>query len=499
MIESFVGMGNRVDKSQLRFSIKLAYGVGQAAEGLKNTAFGIFVLFYYNQVLGLSGTLAGLALGIALVFDAVSDPLAGSVSDHWRSKLGRRHPFLYAAILPMAVSFYFLLTPPAGLGQFGLFAWLLAFSVIVRGAMTLYYVPHVALGAELTTNFHERTAVVGYRQFFGTFGGLLAVIIGFGYFFASSPEFPRGQFNHDAYPPYALVLSLLMALSIFVTARGTQSQIPRLPQPTGPIEALSAWGVIVRMMHETIDALRHPSFRWLFFGVLVVFLMVGVDGSLNLYMNSFFWELKSSELLYFYIASPIGVMIGATFASKLNEWFDKKPSVVWGTSWWAALQIIPVVLRLLDMFPQNGTQALVVTLIVIKFLQGVGVVQALVTFSSMIADVADENELRTGKRQEGVFFAAVSFANKCTTGLGNVVAGVALDLIAWPRGAQIQTAADVPAATIHQLGLLYGPIVAGFVIVSVWCYSHYHLTRERHEEIMLALSDKRRERAAEAA
>jgi len=487
------------DASQLRFPTKLAYGLGQAAEGLKNGAFGIFVLFYYNQVLGLSGTLAGLAIGVALVFDSVSDPLAGSISDHWRSKLGRRHPFLYAAIIPMAVSFYFLMAPPAGLGQMGLFGWLLVFSVLVRCAMTVYYVPHVALGAELTTNFHERTTVVGFRLFFGTFGGLLAVIIGFGYFFASSPQFPRGQFNHAAYPPYALVLSILMAASIFITARGTQSQIPRLPQPTGPIEALDWWGVLVRMMRETIDALRNPSFRWLFLGVLIVFLMVGVDASLNLYMNTFFWELHSSDLLWFYIASPVGVMLGAFFTSKLNRWFDKKPAVVWGTSWWAVCQILPVALRMFDMFPSNGTTSLVITLIVFKFVQGVGVVQALVTFSSMIADVADENELRNGKRQEGIFFAAVSFANKCTTGLGNIIAGVALDVIAWPRGPQIQTAADVPAETIHQLGLLYGPIVAGFVVVCVWCYSHYHLTRERHHEIMLELADKRRQRADIAA
>ncbi len=488
-----------MDPTQLRFPTKVAYGVGQAAEGLKNGGFGIFVLFYYNQVLGLSGTLAGLALGIALVFDAISDPLAGSLSDHWRSKLGRRHPFLYAAIIPMAASFYFLLSPPEGLGQFGLFAWLLTFAVLVRGAMTMYYVPHIALGAELTTNFEERTAVVGYRQFFGTFGGLLAVIIGFGVFFSATPEFPHGQFNRAAYPPYALTLSILMALSIFTTARGTQSQIPRLPQPTGRIEQLDWRGVLVRMMREVIDALRNPSFRWLFLGVLIVFLMVGVDASLNLYMNTFFWELRSNDLLYFYIASPLGVMVGATFASKLNKRFDKKPSVVWGTSWWAVCQIVPVVLRLLDLFPQNGTQALVVTLIVVKFLQGVGVVQALVTFGSMVADVADENELRTGKRQEGIFFAAVSFANKCTTGFGNIIAGVALDIISWPRGIHIQTAADVPAQTIHQLGLLYGPIVAGFVVVCVWCYSHYHLTRERHQEIMVALGEKRRQRADEAA
>ncbi len=483
----------------LAFTTKLSYGVGQAAEGLKNGAFGIFLLFYYNHVLGLSGTLAGLALGIALVFDAVTDPLVGSLSDNWRSRLGRRHPFMYTAIIPLAISFYFLLAPPA-LSETGLFFWLLTFAVLARGAMTLYYVPHVALGAELSSNFEERTNIVGYRQFFGTFGGLLAVVIGFGAFFASTPEFPQGQFNAAAYAPYALTLSVLMSLAIFASAWGTRGQIPRLQQPRGQAQSVSAFGALLRMVRESIEALGNRSFRWMFFGILVVFLMVGVDGALNLYMNTFFWELRSSDLLYFYIAGPVGVMIGATFAGKLNHWFDKKPSVVWGTAWWSACQIVPVLLRMLDWFPDNGTSTLVVTLVVIKFVQGVGVVQALVTFGSMVADMADEHELKHGKHQEGIFFAAASFANKCTTGVGNIVAGVALDLIAWPRGAHIQSAADVPQETIFQLGLIYGPVVAGFSVVCVWCYGHYHLTRGRHEEIMAALAARRAsEDSAEAA
>ena len=76
-------------------SSKLAFGIGQYAEGLKNTAFSLFILFYYNQVLGLSGTLAGAALFIALLFDAITDPLAGSLSDNFKSRLGRRHPFMH--------------------------------------------------------------------------------------------------------------------------------------------------------------------------------------------------------------------------------------------------------------------------------------------------------------------------------------------------------------------------------------------------------------------
>ena len=83
----------------------LSYGIGQAAEGFKNQAFNIFLLFYYQQVVGIPGTLAGLALGIALFFDAISDPAAGVISDRFRSRWGRRHPFMFiSAIFAAMVS-----------------------------------------------------------------------------------------------------------------------------------------------------------------------------------------------------------------------------------------------------------------------------------------------------------------------------------------------------------------------------------------------------------
>jgi len=484
------------DRPALGLGTKFAYGFGQAGEGLKNGAFGVFLFFYYNQVLALSGTYAGLAVGIALMFDAITDPLAGSLSDNWRSKLGRRHPFMYAAALPLAITFYMLFNPPADLGQFGLFLWLLTFAVLTRAAMTLYHVPHIALGAELTEDFEERTTVVAFRQFFSTFGQLAAYIVGFTLFFYESSDVPRGQFRAEAYAPFAMTVGLLMVVSIVTSAWGTRSQIPYLPQPTGEPERLNASGMVWRMFREIREALQNRSFAWLFAGVLIVFMMVGVDSALNLHMNTYFWELSSSGNTLFFAAYPIGVMMGAFVARRLNVIFDKKPSVVFGTSWWALCQIVPVVLRLLGWFPENGTDALLVTLVCIKFVQGVGVVQALITFGSMVADIVDEHELKTGKRQEGIFFASVSFSGKFTTGIGNVVGGIALDLISWPRGIEIQTAADVPPETIMWLGLVYGPIVAGFAVVSVYCYTKHRLDRHRHREIVAALAARREEAQA---
>ena len=114
-----------------------AFGIGQAAEGIKNAGFNTFLLFYYQQVLGVSGSLTGLALGIALFFDAVTDPVAGALSDRFKSRWGRRHPFLLVAAPPLAVSFYLLFNPPGGLSEIQAFLWLVVFAVLVRGSLTL--------------------------------------------------------------------------------------------------------------------------------------------------------------------------------------------------------------------------------------------------------------------------------------------------------------------------------------------------------------------------
>ena len=113
----------------------------------------------------------------------------------------------------------------------------------------------------------------------------------------------------------------------------------------------------------------------------------------------------------------------------------------------------------------------------------------------MMADIADEHEYESGDRQEGIFFGAIAFSSKATSGFGNFIGGIGLDVINWPRGTEIQTAADIPAETLVSLGLLYGPFVAMFAVVSLWCYSHYKLTRDRHEEILAELGERRAQKA----
>jgi Na+/melibiose symporter-like transporter len=469
----------------------MAFGVGQFAEGLKNTGFSLFILFYYNQVLGLPGTLAGAALFVALLFDAVTDPLAGSLSDNWKSRLGRRHPFMYVSAIPLALAFLGLFSPPGNLTEFQLFLWLAVFAILTRGAMTLYHVPHLALGAEMTENFQERTRIVAFRQFFGTFGGAAASIIGLGYFFADEHG---GRLSVENYTPYALTLAILMVVTIWYSAWGTQKEIPFLLPPTvKPKRSIGG-----NLAFELKEAFQNSSFRWLFFGVLIVFIMAGVNGALDLYMFQYFWELTGRQMLYLQVAQVVGLMIGTFFTAILHRFTTKRFGVVLGTAAWAVFQVLPVVLRLMDWFPDNGTLTLVYTLLVMKFAQGFLLQQAFISFGSMMADVADEHEFYFKTRQEGIFFGAIAFSGKATSGFGNFIGGIGLDIIAWPRGADIESAADIPAETLINLGLLYGPIVASFALVSVWCYSHYSLTAERHADILTELRRRRAEAAARA-
>jgi len=473
----------------LPLATRVAYGVGALAEGTKNGVFEFFLFFYYTQVLGLSGTLAGAAMMIALVADAVTDPLVGSLSDSTRSRLGRRHPYLYAAAPPMALSFALLFRPPDGLDQLGLFAWLTTFAVLVRFAMTLYFVPHMALGAELSSDYRERTSIVAVRSFFGLVGGIGAPILGLAVWFRSTPEQPNGQLEAAAYPGFAAVLAVGMALAIWASALGTHHRIPTLVRPSGGHESFSTG----RLLREVREALASPSFRALFLGVVVFFVMRGVQNALGLHMGTYFWRVTSEEILQLAVGTALGVVAGLPVWTLVARRLDKKPTFLLGVAGFSAFVLLPPCLQLLGAWPAHGSPVYVPSLVAASALAAFFAAAAIVTAGSMMADVADEHELATGRRQEGVLFGAQSLAAKSASGLGHQIAGVGLDLIAFPAGA---AAGAVGSPQVLGLGLLAGPGVGALAIVAIALLWGYRLDRERHAAIVRALDERRRSAGA---
>ena len=141
------------------FSRKTAYGFGAVAFGVKNNGFDYFFLIFYSQVMGVSAYLVSLALMIALIVDALSDPLIGYLSDNTRSRWGRRHPFMYGAAIPAAIAYYFVWNPPAHLTGDALFPYIVTIAILVRTLVTLYEIPSSSLVAELTEDYDERTNI----------------------------------------------------------------------------------------------------------------------------------------------------------------------------------------------------------------------------------------------------------------------------------------------------------------------------------------------------
>ena len=137
----------------LPFSTKFLYGFGSIAYGIKDNAFAYFLLFVYVQVFGLAPDLAGLAILIMLIFDAISDPLIGYISDNTKSRWGRRHPFMYGSIIPVSLTFFLIWDPPGGASDQMLFWYLLVMGIGIRTTITLYEIPSTALGPELTQDY----------------------------------------------------------------------------------------------------------------------------------------------------------------------------------------------------------------------------------------------------------------------------------------------------------------------------------------------------------
>jgi GPH family glycoside/pentoside/hexuronide:cation symporter len=461
---------------------KLFYGVGSVAYGVKDNGFSFFLLLYYSQVLGLSPTLAGTALMLALLVDAISDPLVGYISDNWHSRWGRRHPFMYFAALPLAICYAFLWNPPDSLGQQGLFLYLLCGAVLIRTLITLYEIPNTSMVAELTDDYDQRTSMLSFRYFFGWYGGLAMAALAYTVFLADTPEFPAGQLNPAGYRIYGLVGACAILASILTSSIGTHRYIPimKKPRPKLPFQP-------GRVFRELAQTLSNRSFLALFLAGVFSAIAGGLTTNLNIYMNTYFWELTSGRIKYIIFFQFLSALIGASLAIFLTRRFDKKRAALGLIVFSILFGPAPVLLRLVGFFPGNESSWLLPILMFHGLVEVSVIVMIGIAVSSMIADIAEQNEIRTGRREEGLFFAARSFAAKATSGVGTFLAGVMLSLIAFPRDAE---PGAVEPEIIFNLGFVYGPVLMVLYFISFAFITRYDISRSGHQSHLEALAER---------
>ena len=458
----------------VRASLKtqILYGAGAIAYGIKDNGFGYFLLMFYGTVVGLDPSLVGTAIFLALIFDAISDPIVGYWSDHTRSRLGRRHPFMYAAALPVAVSYGFLWNPPE-LSQTGLFLYLLCFAVLIRTFITLYETPSSSLMPELSTDYNERTSIQAWRQFFGWSGGNAMTVFMFAVLLVPTAEQPVGTLNREGYETYGLISSVVIFLAILLSAAGTHSRIPYLqPAPKTRPKGLNA------VFRDLFDTLGGRSFLALFAASLLGAAASGLSSAMSFILLTYFWGFSSHQIFLLtalvFVSAAIGLWSAPVFVRRLGK---KRAAIGLGVMAFSVAPL-PVLLRLAGLMPDNDDPILFPLIATINTIDLGLIIACQAVLYSMVADLVEKNQIRTGKRSEGVFFAAITFIRKTNQGLGAFAAGLILSLIAFPQGA---APADIGESTLRSLGLWYAPSLLILWSGMLYAVSRYQLTKADHE------------------
>jgi GPH family glycoside/pentoside/hexuronide:cation symporter len=454
----------------------VAYGTGQAAEGVANYLLTSLLLFYYTSVLGLSGQLAGLALLLGFFFDAVTDPLIAVASDRTRSRWGRRHPYLFASAIPLAAGLILAFRPPSFISsQAELFGWLLVIVVMIRAAITLFHVPHMALGAELSTDYDERTRVVTARSVAGIIGTASIISFYFGLLAAyESPAHADIRLNPAPYALYASVAGLAAGVIVLVSAFGTLSAVAFLNAPPDRGEPQS---LIRAALADLAATLRIPAFRALVIGLTLCSLSWGFSSAMQTHLALYFWHVSIEVQGIAGLSLTLGILAGMIFWRRLAARTDKKRAFLLGMAWYTGFAALGPLSKVAGFFPEEGTTRYAAAYAGVSILTAFGIAAQLVLSASMMADVADEDELHSGIRREGVFFGAHSFATKVANGVGAALGGTLYEIVGLTKGV---APADAPVDAGTQLGLTSGLLIAVLVGAGTLWFRNYDLSRERH-------------------
>ena len=476
---------SNTEPSHLTWRVRIMFAIGQIPEGVQSTAFGFLLLFFYNQVLGLSGFLASAAIVIALVLDAIIDPIVGSWSDRTQSRWGRRHPFMYLAGLPFGVCFYLLFAPPDGLSETGLFVWLVLLSVLTRGTQSCYSIPHTAMTAELSTNYDERTLLSALRSLLASVGTLMVFLIGLQIYFKATAQYPNGQLNPAAYPLFAATFAAVIVIGVWVSAFGTHSYIPHLPQslPTGKRFS------ILQVAREAGQAFALGSFRVIVLTAVLWGMTMGMVSALSIYLGTLYFHFSLAQIGLSFPASVVGGFIGAALATPLGRIFpEKRTLLMGGLAWYAIWNTMPIILSLLGLFPKPGDPALFFLVMGANAICTLGIGVLGVMIGSMIADITDQHEQLHGGRNEGIYYAAASFAAKAIGGFGIVISGVIVDIAGIQRNATIDT---IDPEALRTLAMAMGPGVLIMIGITIVSASFYKLTRSEHSRIRASIDAAR--------
>ncbi len=456
---------------KLSWPTKLAFGAGDLGPAIVAGINGFFLNAFLLDVAGLRPAVAGTIFLLVKVWDAVNDPLMGTLSDHTKTRWGRRRPWLLFAAIPFGLLFFLQwLVPPWS--DFGKFWYYLVVAILLDAAYTAINVPYAALTPELTHDYDERTSLSAYRLSFSILGSVAAAFL----HTVIVAAFGDGSGSGSVYTGYmvsAAIWAVVITVPNFVTFAFTRETHYKEERPEGP---------------GFFEGLRIAFRNKAFITVTIIYLMAWlcvqfVQNNLLLYVR--YWMGAESLFGTLVLGVQVSGFVFILLWNQVSRRLGKQNTYYAGMGFWIVVSIVLF-------FVQPGQ---ITFLFILGILAGGGVSISYLIPWSMLPDVIELDELETGQRREGVFYGFFVFLQKLGMSLGMAISNFVLEATGYINNVPGQPLPVQPPSALVALRLFVSAVPAAILLLSFLAVRAYPITRDKHAQMRAELA--RRQAAAD--
>jgi oligogalacturonide transporter len=449
-------------EGRLSHATRIGYGLGDLFGGGSTTIINMYYLLFLVDIVGIAPRFAGLAFLVSKMWDALSDPFMGIITDNTRSRFGRRRVYFLAGIFLIFISFLVMWIPPPLEREMLRFFWVLLTYLIFSTVYTMVWVPYNAIAAELTDNYHERTKLSTYRMLFSNLAGILGGTL-------PLDLFVNGLFKGDPKTGFfmmAFCFGLFFSLPYIVTFLTCRENPEFMKLPKTRVGNLKNF-----FANTFVEPFKLKPFRMVV--MMYLFGFMGQDAVMGLAVYLMTYLLKIPSMMTLLIPVYAALLFAVPSVQGLSKRIGKRRTYMLAVLLWLiALSLIP--------FMNENSPRFLIYLFAVFFGLGLAGVQVMV-FASF-PDVPDADQFLNGRRREGLFSGIFAFLRKTGSAFTLFLIGVLLDLSGYLPPVeglvQVQTELFLTRLTFIVVGL---PGI--YLFIAFFAAKAYPLTRARLETI----------------
>lgn len=421
-----------IDQKKLPFKNKFTYGFASIGYSSLSQTLNSFIMFFGTSIMGISGSLVGIAIAIASLWDGISDPLVGNISDRTKNKFfGKRLLYVLIAIFAVAICNIFLWNMPKGSQAF-MFCWLLIFMLLQETANTFFSTPMSALALDLAPDYNEQSKVQSYKTIFSIIGMILPSI--FMYFFMPSISFGvQTQYTQSGFVKIAYINSLIM---IFCGLVGFLGNIKRVRKTQNFISDFKEKTSFKKLMFGYFEVFKKSSFACVILGYSVAQMASTFLTSIGMHLFTYCYHFSSTQISILLLCLFGGAIISQPAWLKLTKRIDKKLTVISGMS----VVLMGIGLTSITFLFRTYIDISIIfpitclTIFICGF--GTGAMYSLPI--SMYADVIALEKLESGEDKSGAYLGYYSFTYNISNSISLLIMGFLLDMVKFDSTKAVQ-------------------------------------------------------------